>query len=269
MKVRVYIGTTFGPVLVERIWREEGIAESMVCLQRTTEKLPISADYNDFVKRPTGIVEREFGPFNGGAFRLDLSGPINQGKSWQLAIFVAHAFACRGMLAGPDDQFECAIWLTGLVDNDLKITPVSQVPEKLHSALPELKKIMKKGKDVYICVPQDSAEILERADLPVGIVAQGFHTISEISEVFEIPILRSTDRKTLFSYYGPNPLKIFGLYQGKRFRLGVLILLLGLVALVAGVLLPSVIIPEINYERNDQNNKSYLGSGQSPEESEF
>ena len=130
MKTRIYIGTPSGPVQVERIWREEGIAESMVCLKRTTEKLPIGAGYDDFVKRPSGIIEREFGPFEAGAFRLDLSNSINQGKSWQLAVFAAHALAHEGLLAGPDDPFERAIWLTGQVDNDLKLGGVTQVPEK-------------------------------------------------------------------------------------------------------------------------------------------
>ena len=51
MKTRIYIGTPQGAVQVERIWREDGIAESMACLKRTTEKLPIGAGYNDFVKR--------------------------------------------------------------------------------------------------------------------------------------------------------------------------------------------------------------------------
>ena len=153
MKTRIYIGTPSGPVQVERIWREEGIAESMVCLKRTTEKLPIGAGYDDFVKRPSGIIEREFGPFEAGAFRLDLSNSINQGKSWQLAVFAAHALAREGLLAGPDDPFERAIWLTGQVDNDLKLGGVTQVPEKIHCALGELQALAKEGKQVLLYVP--------------------------------------------------------------------------------------------------------------------
>lgn len=267
--MRVYIGTTFGSVQVERIWREEGISESMVCLQRTTEKLPISSDYNDFVKRPTGIIEREFGPFSGGAFRLDLSGPINQGKSWQLAFFVAHALAYRGMLAGPDDTFESAIWLTGLVDNDLKVTSVSQVPEKLHSALPELKKVMKKGKDVFIFVPKDSEEILDRAGLPDKVMRGALHSVGEISDVFGIPILKRTKRKAPSLNLNPTLFKIFSNNQKKRVHLGVLILLLGLAALAASFLLPRTFNSEVNYGDSKQNTKAYISSGQSPAESEY
>ena len=39
------------------------------------------------------MIEREFGPFDSGAFRLDVSAPISDGESWQLGVFLAHALA--------------------------------------------------------------------------------------------------------------------------------------------------------------------------------
>ncbi len=68
MKVRVFLATTEGVVQIERITREEA-RQSAICLKRTTRVLPVSAGYDAFVRPPSGVVEREFGPYPKGAFR--------------------------------------------------------------------------------------------------------------------------------------------------------------------------------------------------------
>ncbi len=84
MAIRVHIATTEGAVVVERITREIA-ARSAVCLGRTTRVLPVSDDYDAFVRPPSGVIEREFGPFLGGAFRLDVSGEFGGGQSIPMA----------------------------------------------------------------------------------------------------------------------------------------------------------------------------------------
>ena len=59
----------------ERITRERA-PQSMVCLKRTSRVLPISGDYDSFVRRGSGVIERTFGPFEDGAFRLDVAAPL-------------------------------------------------------------------------------------------------------------------------------------------------------------------------------------------------
>lgn len=244
MKTRIYIGTPGGPVQVERIWREEGIAESMVCLKRTTEKLPIGAGYDDFVKRPSGIIEREFGPFDPGAFRLDLSAAINQGKSWQLAVFAAHALAREGLLAGPDDDYQRAIWLTGQVDNDLKIGAVDHVPEKIHGALSELAALSKAGKQVLLCVPEENAPALANADIPPGIEARAVASAAELLDALGVPSARRAAEKSPPAAASGNA-RLYARERKKRTIAGISFLLLGAVGIAAGVILPGELTQEI------------------------
>lgn len=237
MKTRIYIGTPSGPVQVERIWREEGIAESMVCLKRTTEIVPIGAGYDAFVKRPSGIIEREFGPFEAGAFRLELAASINQGKSWQLAVFAAHALARDGLLAGPDEAFERALWLTGQVDNDLKVGGVTQVPEKIHAALDELDALAKAGKQVVIYVPEENAQALAGASLPPAIEAHAVTTAANILDAIGTsspPHAAATQTAGVDRSTAPAVDR----HRHKRAALGFVFLILGAAVVAAGVILP-------------------------------
>src|SRR5215469_10541440 len=132
-RIAIFIATTAGPVRVERITRERA-PQSMVCLKRSSTVLPISVGYDAFVRPGSGVVERTFGPFEDGAFRLDLSGPIESGESWQLGVFVAHALvACGGTLVCEEDA-EAIVWLTGTVDCDLAVGSVGHVSEKIHAS---------------------------------------------------------------------------------------------------------------------------------------
>jgi len=243
VKTRIYIGTPGGPVQVERIWREEGIAESMVCLKRTTEKLPIGAGYDDFVKRPSGIIEREFGPFDPGAFRLDLSAAINQGKSWQLAVFAAHALAREGQLAGPGDDYQRAIWLTGQVDNDLKVGAVDHVPEKIYGALPELAALAKAGKQVLLCVPGENAPALANADIPPGIKARAMASAAELLDALGMPGARRAAEKNPPATT-PGNAHLYARERRKRTIAGIAFLILGAVGIAAGVILPGELAQE-------------------------
>lgn len=128
MNVRIYIATTEGPVEVQRITQEDPDVRSVVCVNGTAKALPISRDYDAFVKEPTGVVQRSFGH---GAYRMDVSAPISAGNSWQLGAFIAHAFHAEDRLAGPDDKVDNAIWLTGELDRDLNVRAVDHIKDKL------------------------------------------------------------------------------------------------------------------------------------------
>ena len=94
--IRVFIATTDGPAEVQRIAEEDPDVKSVVCLDGKAVALPISPDYDAFVRAPTGVIERSYGH---RAFRLDVSREISSGLSWQLGIFIAHALHVAGRLA--------------------------------------------------------------------------------------------------------------------------------------------------------------------------
>jgi len=197
MKVRVYLATTRGAVLIERISREPA-PQSAICLKRTTKVLPVSAGYDAFVRQPSGVVEREFGPFEEGGFRLDVSGEVADGESWQLGIFVAHALKEAGELAGAEDAFDEVWWLTGEVDNDLNIQPVAHLHDKIRTAAVDINALVESGKPVTLFVAEENISGVDRAELPYGVRVVGVSTTAEvldgIGHTTPLPTLGSKDQ---------------------------------------------------------------------------
>src|SRR5262245_45836579 len=112
-KVRVLIPTTAGHVEVLRLTEEDpAIGRSVACIGGTTQTADIDADYNAFVARATGIVARLFGH---PCYRLDISGRIDAGSSWQLGALTAHALRAAGRLAREGEPAQCVVWATGSV----------------------------------------------------------------------------------------------------------------------------------------------------------
>ncbi|MEE1562099.1 MAG: hypothetical protein V1253_02670, partial [Alphaproteobacteria bacterium] len=152
--VRVYIATTQGPSEVQRIAEEDPKVRSVVCLDGTSEALPISAAYDAFVRKPTGVIEKNFGH---SVYRLDVSERISDGKSWQLGFFAAHALFSVGRLAGKGEVIERAVWVTGEVDRDLNVNPVDHIEEKLRQSAPLFAELKAAGIPLTIFVPQKNA----------------------------------------------------------------------------------------------------------------
>lgn len=156
--VAVYVLTTEGPVRLERISRESVAASSMVCLRRTSRKFDtLSTAYEDFVRAPTGVIDRDYPAASSGAYRLDISAEITDGDSWQFGVFVAHALHANGYLCGPDRAPEMALLLTGSVDADLRVGGVAHVREKLHAANGEIEMLTKAGAGVRVILPASDA----------------------------------------------------------------------------------------------------------------
>ncbi len=149
-RVRVAILTTAGPVSVQRITEEDPDVDSVVCLAGKAVALPISPAYNAFVREPTGVIQRAFG---GAAYRVDLSAPVTEGYSWQLALYAAHALAAAGRLAGPDDAADVLVLVTGEVDRDLKVSAVDHVAEKVRAAEGVLAEAREAGLPVIVALP--------------------------------------------------------------------------------------------------------------------
>jgi len=171
-KVAVYIGTTNGPVRIERISNEPAPLTEVCKGRDIVALMPISEDYENFV-RPGRPVERAFGPFSHPSFRMDVSGEIKSGQSWRLAVFVAHGLVRDSRLAHPGDDVDQVVWLTGRVNTDFQVETVGHIEEKLHAS-----------KDLFAeCAAQGSKISIF---LPAGDVTPEGGAVERVSTVFEI-----------------------------------------------------------------------------------
>ena len=172
--VRVFILTTDGPVEVQRITAEDPGVKSVICLDGKAVALPVSPAYEAFVRSPTGVIESCFGH---PAYRLDVSGRISEGLSWQFRVFLAHALNEAGNLGG--EGADVAVLTTGEVDHDLNVLPVEAVSEKLMLAEPLVNELAAGGVATTVLVPQDNnASDAGGASLaPVATVAQAFQIL--------------------------------------------------------------------------------------------
>ncbi len=148
----VIIATTDGPVQVQRLAKEDPDVHSVICLNGTSEALrPISGAYDDFVRKPTGVIEREFGH---PVYRMDISGRVSDGRSWQLGVFAAHFLHNRAQLAERTEDATHVLWLTGEVNNSLDVGTVEHVAEKLERSAEMLLSFAASGQQVILAFPR-------------------------------------------------------------------------------------------------------------------
>ncbi len=182
-RIAIVIATTAGPVVVDRITPEPA-PQSMVCLRRQSEVLPISPDYDDFVRPGSGVIMREFGPYEEGAFRLDVSGPIGTGKSWQLGVFAAHAVYRSKIWELSDlETADLIVWLTGTLDNDLQVGDVGHIAEKVEASAMVLAQYIAQGKQIVFGVSPQNAAFLQEHQPPQGIQVAPLKNADDLLQV--------------------------------------------------------------------------------------
>ena len=198
-KLAVYIGTTGGPIRIERI-TNEAAALTEVCKGRDiVALLPISDDYENFV-RPGRPVERAFGPFTHPSFRMDISEEIKSGQSWYLAAFVAHGLARESRLAGPDETPAGVVWITGRVNADFGVEPVGHITEKLRAALSLFEEWAAKGVPVTVCLPQeDTAPAVDLEGVRVAAVADALEVLRDLDIPFNDGLRKPGNLKAMRS----------------------------------------------------------------------
>jgi hypothetical protein len=127
------------------------------------------------VVRPTGVIERLFGH---SCYRLDVSGRIDAGTSWQLGVLAAHALHGAGRLAQEKDAADGVVWATGSVRPvDLTIGGVNHVAEKLASSIDRLKQDAAAGRPVLLAIPDQNAANLT-PDMLADLDASGIKSIT-------------------------------------------------------------------------------------------
>jgi hypothetical protein len=149
-RTAVYIATTEGPSEIQRITPEDSDVRSVICHDGKAIALPISPDYDSFVRRPTGVIEACFGH---SAYRVDIGGPIASGLSWQLGLFIAHALFEESRLVRSDDKAPQIIWATGEVTRDLSVDKVADVDRKIRQSESQIRAHLEGGSRVVLAVP--------------------------------------------------------------------------------------------------------------------
>ncbi len=185
---RVFIPTTQYPVEIISLTEEHSDIQSVICITNTFNALPVSAAYHAFIRRPTGIIQKITGI---PSFRADVSGPIDQGDSWQLAMLIAHRLHHQNRFSQAPDHLQNdqdaqdihddlpVIWASGQVDINQTVSPIMHVREKLLASQALLKAINNRGGQLHIALhPDNMAEI---ADLiPENAI---YHPLSQEADI--------------------------------------------------------------------------------------
>jgi tetratricopeptide (TPR) repeat protein len=182
--VRTLIATTAGPIAVERIAAVNLLKQSRVYVWGGREPMDISTSYHNFVGEWISRLpklDRE------SRFRLDLSGEIHDGNSWQFATFVAHALQSVGRLAGRDDADAAATVLaaTGQLDSALGVGSVGYVEKKLRliRGNPGVLTALRQGRRVVVAVPEGNAAEARLEIEELGKIEIEVHVVRHVEDL--------------------------------------------------------------------------------------
>jgi hypothetical protein len=147
-KYTVIIPTTNDVVGINDIVKEDPLVSSVICENNNLEALPISPSYNSFVKSPTGIIDKLVGH---SSFRIDITKPIHNGKSWQLGIAIAHIFSKHDILNFSNENQLLTkktgeiIWASGTINSNLEIKKINYLDQKIDNSMNFLKNCTENG----------------------------------------------------------------------------------------------------------------------------
>ena len=154
MKIHMFIATTQGLVAIQNITPidDEDIS-SVVSVNGTSTTANISGSYHNFVKKGVGIIHQMFGACS---YRVDISARIDQGNSWQVAMYLAHLAQSKGLLGnGEVNDGDTVICATGEVNTtNHQILAVAEVALKFKLAQPQLDQWALLGAKVHFLLPQ-------------------------------------------------------------------------------------------------------------------
>lgn len=165
----VFIGTTTGPNRIMRIMAADHYRVSSVGIRIKTRQAQISQAYHEFVSFDSGVIARHT---QTDRYRLDIAEEIDEGNSWNLAVFLAHRLAHLQKLAtvvegDPSDLADVSslIWATGEVDSDQKVHAVPEVHRKLVMSEALFKAAAQQGCPMTILLPDDAISDVVRNHL--------------------------------------------------------------------------------------------------------
>jgi len=168
MKLHVFVATTQGLVAIQNITAIDDIdISSIVSVNGTSTTANISNAYHNFVKNGAGIIQHDFGACS---YRINVSKRIDQGNSWQLAFYLAHAANKENILGdGQVKSGDKVICATGELNTSSRnIQSISDIRLKQVHAATQIKHWHKSNIEVCFLVPQANAKDVDK-NLPLNI----------------------------------------------------------------------------------------------------
>ena len=147
------------------ITEENKNVSPIVCINNNLTPLPISADYNNFVKSPSGVVEKFT---DKSSYRLDLTDNIDTGDSWQLGFFIAHLINHSKRLIFSDvnnlikSNTDSILWCTGIINANLDLIDVGHINKKLKNSISLFEEAFRQNKKVYLCISKGNFREVEQ-----------------------------------------------------------------------------------------------------------
>ncbi len=140
------------------------------------------------MRKPTGIIERLFGH---SVYRMDVSGRIGEGRSWQLGALIAHALKAEDRLAGKDDTPDHILWITGEVNSELTVHPVEHVAEKLAQSTALFESAVEWQCPLTLVVPAVCGEEIDPENLAGQVDLVAAENAAELFEKIDLKPLSS------------------------------------------------------------------------------
>jgi len=162
MKLHIFVATTQGLVAIQNITTiDDADISSIVSVNGTSTTANISSAYHSFVKKGAGIIQQDFG---GCSYRMNIAQRIDQGNSWQLAFYLAHAAQNQQILGDgivkPGDQVICA---TGEINTTSReIHHVADVALKQNLATKQIALWRKMKVKTSFLVPHSNAKDINK-----------------------------------------------------------------------------------------------------------
>ena len=162
--VTVLVPTTQNIVGFTDITVEDNNVSPIVCVNNSLTPLPISLDYNNFIKSPSGVVEKYT---KISSYRLDLTNSIDRGESWQLGFLVAHLINHFGNLIFSKTEelipvdTDDILWCSGVVNANLDLDEVTHIKAKLLNSKQIFDEAIKQKKIIHLCVSKGNAKEVE------------------------------------------------------------------------------------------------------------
>jgi hypothetical protein len=178
VSIHVFIATTRGLVAINSIYPLDASIRSVVSIGGTSKLSPITNTYINYVGKAAGIIEDDFGH---GSYRVNISDQIDQGESWQLGFYIAHAAAALDCLGDGNpqagDKILCA---TGIVDtSQRKVLGVNEIPTKIQLASAQLRQ-WQTSHEVQFLLPKANEDALPENDDLLGLPIE---CISELDDI--------------------------------------------------------------------------------------
>ena len=161
----VVIPTTKNVVGISDIIIEDPLVSSVICENNSLEALPISGQYNSFVKSPTGVIEKITG---NSSYRIDITSKIQQGNSWQLAIAIAHILHNNKLLSFSNEENLISnnnvsvIWASGTINANLDVKGINYLDNKVKKSITFFRQCVQKNIIVKIIISHENKDYFHK-----------------------------------------------------------------------------------------------------------